>query len=46
MSHSGDQGSGLSGGQGERQYMKGFEPRQKWSQGAKGTREAPKSLLS
>lgn len=39
MSLSGDQGSGLSGGQEEHQYMKGFEPRQKRSQDEKGTRE-------
>lgn len=45
MSLNGDQGSGLSGGEGEHQYMKGFRPRQKWSQGAKGLRETLKSLL-
>lgn len=39
MSLSGDQGSGLSGGQEEHQYLKGLEPRQKRSQDEKGTRE-------
>lgn len=37
--HKGDQGSELSGGQREHQYLNGFEPRQQWSQSAKGPTE-------